>query len=122
MGLDMYLQAEHKQTGEVRLVHSWRKANQIRQWFVTRFDQDDDAQLKITLTGDDIDALISDIEQVLGDKQLAPNLLPTSSGFFFGSPDYDTYYFGELKDTLQYLKNDFEYDFDNEQLFYTEWW
>ncbi|CCF25256.1 MAG: hypothetical protein Q611_LSC00138G0002 [Leuconostoc sp. DORA_2] len=122
MGLDMYLQAEHKQTGEVRLVHSWRKANQIRQWFVTRFDQDDDAQLKITLTGDDIDALISDIEQVLGDKQLAPNLLPTSSGFFFGSTDYDTYYFGELKDTLQYLKNDFEYDFDNEQLFYTEWW
>ena len=121
MGLDMYLQAEHKQTGEVRLVHSWRKANQIRQWFVTRFDQDDDAQLKITLTGDDIDALISDIEQVLGDK-LAPNLLPTSSGFFFGSTDYDTYYFGELKDTLQYLKNDFEYDFDNEQLFYTEWW
>ena len=122
MGLDMYLQAEHKQTGEVRLVHSWRKANQIRQWFVTRFDQDDDAQLKITLTGDDIDALISDMEQVLGDKQLAPNLLPTSSGFFFGSTDYDTYYFGELKDTLQYLKNDFEYDFDNEQLFYTEWW
>lgn len=122
MGLDMYLQAEHKQTGEVRLVHSWRKANQIRQWFVTRFDQDDDAQLKITLTGDDIDALISDIEQVLGDKQLAPNLLPTSSGFLFGSTDYDTYYFGELKDTLQYLKNDFEYDFDNEQLFYTEWW
>ncbi|MCQ6659734.1 hypothetical protein [Leuconostoc citreum] len=122
MGLDMYLQAEHKQTGEVRLVHSWRKANQIRQWFVTRFDQDDDVQLKITLTGDDIDALISDIEQVLGDKQLAPNLLPTSSGFFFGSTDYDTYYFGELKDTLQYLKNDFEYDFDNEQLFYTEWW
>ena len=122
MGLDMYLQAEHKQTGEVRLVHSWRKANQIRQWFVTRFDQDDDAQLKITLTGDDIDALISDIEQGLGDKQLAPNLLPTSSGFFFGSTDYDTYYFGELKDTLQYLKNDFEYDFDNEQLFYTEWW
>ena len=122
MGLDMYLQAEHKQTGEVRLVHSWRKANQIRQWFVTRFDQDDDAQLKITLTGDDIDALISDIEQVLGDKQLAPNLLPTSSGFFFGSTDYDTYYFGELKDTLQYLKNDLEYDFDNEQLFYTEWW
>lgn len=122
MGLDMYLQAEHKQTGEVRLVHSWRKANQIRQWFVTRFDKDDDAQLKITLTGDDIDALISDIEQVLGDKQLAPNLLPTSSGFFFGSTDYDIYYFGELKDTLQYLKNDFEYDFDNEQLFYTEWW
>lgn len=122
MGLDMYLQAENKQTGEGRLVHSWRKANQIRGWFVTRFDQEPDEQLKIALTDDDIDALISDIEQVLADKALAPSLMPTSSGFFFGSTDYDTYYFDELKDTLQYLKNDFEYNPDNEQLFYTEWW
>lgn len=122
MGLDMFLQAENKQTGEGRLVHSWRKANQIREWFVTRFNQEPDEQLKITLTDDDIDALISDIEQVLADKELAPSVLPTSSGFFFGSTDYDTYYFEELKDTLQYLKNDLEYDRDNEQLFYTEWW
>ncbi|MGR8823226.1 hypothetical protein [Leuconostoc citreum] len=122
MGLDMFLQAENKQTGEGRLVHSWRKANQIREWFVTRFNQEPDEQLKIALTDDDIDALIGDIEQVLADKELAPSLLPTSSGFFFGSTDYDTYYFDELKDTLQYLKNDFEYDADNEQLLYTEWW
>ncbi|BAX72865.1 hypothetical protein [Leuconostoc mesenteroides] len=122
MGLDMFLQAEHKQTGEARLVHSWRKANQIRQWFMTRFNQEPDEQLKIALTDDDVNALISDIEQVLSNKQLATSLLPTSSGFFFGSTDYDTYYFDELKDTLQYLKNDFEYDPDNEQLFYTEWW
>lgn len=122
MGLDMFLQAENKQTGEGRLVHSWRKANQIREWFVTRFNQEPDEQLKIALTDDDIDALIGDIEQVLADKELAPSLLPTSSGFFFGSTDYDTYYFDELKDTLQYLKTDFEYDADNEQLLYTEWW
>lgn len=122
MGLDMFLQAENKQTGEERLVHSWRKANQIRQWFVTRFDKELDAQLKIALTDHDIAALISDIEKVLTDNQLAQSLLPTSSGFFFGSTDYDTYYFDELKDTLQYLKNGFEYDPNNEQLFYTEWW
>ncbi|WP_349535085.1 hypothetical protein [Leuconostoc citreum] len=122
MGLDMYLQAKNKQTGEGRLVHSWRKANQIRQWFVTRFEQEPDAQLKIALTDDDITALITDIEQVLVDKALATSLLPTSPGFFFGSTDYDDYYFEELKDTLQYLKHNFEYDSDNEQLFYTEWW
>lgn len=118
----MFLQAENKQTGEGHLVHTWLKANQIREWFVTRFNQEPDEQLKIALTDDDIDALIGDIEQVLADKELTPSVLPTSSGFFFGSTEYDTYYFDELKDTLQYLKNDFEYDPDNEQLFYTEWW
>ncbi|WP_349550087.1 hypothetical protein [Leuconostoc pseudomesenteroides] len=122
MGLDMYLQAENKQTGKSRLLHSWRKANQIRQWFVSHFDQDADAQVRISFNEETIEALIAEIEIVLKKPELAPQLMPTSDGFFFGSTDYDTYYFDELKDTLQYLNNDFEYDPDNEQLIYTEWW
>ncbi|WP_349584130.1 hypothetical protein [Leuconostoc citreum] len=122
MGLDMYLLAENKQTGESRLLYSWRKANQIRRWFVSHFDQDADAQVRISLNEDTIEALIAEIEIVLQKPELAPQLMPTSDGFFFGSTDYDTYYFDELKDTLQYLNNDSEYDPDNEQLIYTEWW
>ncbi|WP_349533742.1 hypothetical protein [Leuconostoc citreum] len=122
MGLDMYLKAENKQTGEGRIVHSWRKANQIRQWFVSHFDQDSDEQLRISLKEDAIDALIAEIELVLQNPELAPYLMPTSDGFFFGSTDYDEDYFEELRDTLQYLINDFEYDPDKEQIFYIEWW
>lgn len=122
MGLDMYLQVKNKQTGEDRLIHSWRKANQIRQWFVSHYEQNPQEQLKISLTTEDIDALIAEIEIVLQKPELAPHLMPTSDGFFFGSTDYDDDYFEELKDTLQYLENNFEYDPDNEQLLYTEWW
>jgi hypothetical protein len=43
-------------------------------------------------------------EQVLANHDLAEELLPTESGFFFGSTEYDEYYFGELEDTREIIK------------------
>jgi hypothetical protein len=40
-------------------------------------------------------------EKVLDDKSLAEELLPTTSGFFFGSTDYDEYYEAELRETIR---------------------
>lgn len=121
-GLDMYLQTENKQTGKAVIIHSWRKANQIRDWFVRRFELDPNDQLKIPITRDDLDALTSDIEQVLTSHALALELLPTASGFFFGSTDYDGYYFEVLRDTRHFLQKEFTYNSDSENLYYTEWW
>lgn len=53
---------------------------------------------------DDIDDLISRCEQVLKDHDLATALLPTQSGFFFGSTDYDNWYFSDVKDCLCQMK------------------
>jgi len=53
---------------------------------------------------DDIDDLISRCEQVLKDRDLANALLPTQSGFFFGSTDYDEWYFSDVKDCLKQMK------------------
>lgn len=53
---------------------------------------------------DDIDDLISRCEQVLKDHGLATALLPTQSGFFFGSTDYDEWYFSDVKDCLRQMK------------------
>ena len=53
---------------------------------------------------DDIDDLISRCEQVLKDHDLANALLPTQSGFFFGSTDYDEWYFSDVKDCLRQMK------------------
>lgn len=122
MGLDMYLQTENRQTGKTVIIHSWRKANQIRDWFVRRFDLDPNDQLKIAITRDDLEALTSDIEQVLASHALALELLPTASGFFFGSTDYDGYYFEVLRDTRHLLQKEFTYNSDSENLYYTEWW
>ncbi|WP_285714050.1 hypothetical protein [Leuconostoc mesenteroides] len=117
-----HLQTENKQTGKAVIIHSWRKANQIRDWFVRRFDLDPNDQLKIAITRVDLEALTGDIEQVLASHALALELLPTASGFFFGSTDYDGYYFEVLRDTRHFLQKEFTYNSDSENLYYTEWW
>ena len=53
---------------------------------------------------DDIDDIISRCERVLKDHKLAEYLLPTQSGFFFGSTDFDKWYFSDVKDCLRQMK------------------
>ncbi len=55
--------------------------------------------------------------KVIKDSGLAAELLPTTSGFFFGGTDYDQYYLDDLKSTKKMLEEalaskgdgDFEY-------------
>lgn len=47
--------------------------------------------------------LIDDITKVLYDPSLAKKLLPTEDGFFFGSTEYDDWYFDELRDAKEQL-------------------
>ena len=44
-------------------------------------------------------------KKVLDDKKLAPELLPTQEGFFFGSQEYDEDYFDEVARTYDMLKD-----------------
>lgn len=53
---------------------------------------------------DDVDDLIDRCERVLKDHRLAHNLLPTRDGFFFGSTDYDDWYFSDVKDCLRQMR------------------
>lgn len=53
---------------------------------------------------EDVDDLIDRCEQVLKDNSLAHELLPTQNGFFFGSTDYDKWYFHDVKDCLKQMK------------------
>lgn len=53
---------------------------------------------------EDVEELISRCERVLADRSLASELLPTQAGFFFGSTDYDEYYFDDVKDCLRQMK------------------
>jgi len=40
-------------------------------------------------------------EEVLTDKSKADTILPTGSGFFFGSTEYDEWYFHGLEKTVK---------------------
>lgn len=53
----------------------------------------------------DIEELISRCDKVLADHSLAQELLPTRSGFFFGSTDYDNWYFNDVKDCRKQMKS-----------------
>ncbi len=122
MGLDMYLSAKRYlwdrdnvtvagidipaplELCEVRCRAAyWRKANMIHAWFVANVQDDDDDCRPYDVGRDDLQTLIDLCREVLANRDKAAELLPTSLGFFFGSDEYDDYYFAELQRTADEL-------------------
>ena len=135
MGLDMYLYRRKKYRendpeynelvkDSIKEVMYWRKANQIRQWFVKNTGYDGDANCEDhELTKDQLIQLRDDCLEVVHDTRLANEVMPISTGFFFGSDKYDTWYFEELKDTAEKLNKIIEEtDWEKETIDYFEWW
>lgn len=44
------------------------------------------------------------LHRVIKDSSLAEELLPTTSGFFFGSTEYDEFYLADIDLTIEQLK------------------
>lgn len=130
MGLDMYLYA-HKHCAEVETFNSvktlmkaenfvseddlrfasikievayWRKANAIHQFFVNLDGGKDECQ-EIYVSREDLQELVNRCNIILENKDVekAKELLPSQGGFFFGSTDYDEYYFEDLENTQKVL-------------------
>jgi hypothetical protein len=104
MGLDMYLmqrirKEEHIEDTDIELVY-WRKANAIHKFFTDINDQYDSCE-SIEVTKDMLGMLLDRCTMVLEDRSRADELLPTTSGFFFGSTQYDEWYFKKLEDTIR---------------------
>lgn len=158
--------------GEYEVAY-WRKANQIRQWFVNHieeFNEDDNGEY-YEVTEELLRKLITDCMSVLlsnkkieisdkiktkmqkiktlsergvdGEKDGAKEtlermekkygltgisvkpeeILPTSSGFFFGSTEYDEWYYKQLENTIEQCEKVLEEtDWNNEVVVYTESW
>lgn len=99
-------------------VAQWRKSNQIHQWFVDNCQNGEDDCRKAYVSREQLQELIGLCKQVIGNRDLADDLLPSQEGFFFGSTEYDEYYFGDLLETVEMLESalketpdgwDFEY-------------
>lgn len=80
----------------------FRKVNFIFKYYEDRGKMHD--QWYAFTDADDIDDIIDRCERILKDHSLANELLPTQSGFFFGSTDYDEWYFSDVKDCLKQMK------------------
>lgn len=81
----------------------WRKANAIHRWFIQNCANDEDDCREMSVSYDQLMELKRLCQQVLDDHDKAPELLPTQEGFFFGSTEYDEYYFDDLKHTIEIL-------------------
>ena len=104
MGLDMYLMKRVKvnkdeDSVDTELVY-WRKANAIHNFFTSIKDQHESCE-SIEVTKDMLGMLLDRCTMVLEDRSRADELLPTTSGFFFGSTEYDEWYFKKLEDTIR---------------------
>jgi hypothetical protein len=96
-------------SGSISLgVMYWRKANAVHDWFVREIQNgEDDCKTYYVERGNLID-LLELCQRVVAsqgdDGVLAAELLPTTSGFFFGSTDYDEYYYQDLLWTIEGLE------------------
>ena len=92
----------------------WRKANQIHAWFVRECANGVDECQPTPVRDGKLRELKVIIEFLLDIKDLpnAPKeiekLLPTQSGFFFGSTEIDEYYWNDLRRTLDILNKAIE--------------
>lgn len=82
----------------------WRKANQIHNWFVQNVQNGEDDCREHYVSYEDIIKLYVTVCEVLEDHSKAEDLLPTESGFFFGSTDFNEYYFEDLVHTKKILE------------------
>ena len=129
MGLDMYLYgATYKIDGEtctseIKLVEVgyWRKHNAIHKWIVDNVQEGVDNCAMYYVSEVHLKKLLTACNKVLRNPTVknAMELLPTTSGFFFGGTDLTDnfeleYYLNGLKYTAQLIhdllaKNEFDY-------------
>lgn len=145
MGLDMYLNAkrflwhnedelsesisEHfPELGSKRVKQVtaeagyWRKSNQIHKWFVENVQNNVDDCGEYEVTKEDLKKLLDIVEEVLADHSKAKTLLPNTSGFFFGSQEYDDYYFQDLEYTKDLLHDILDNNWDGWYFEYHSSW
>ena len=83
----------------------WRKANAIHKWFVDNVQRGTDNCGVYFVTAEQLEKLLELVNEVLRNRDKAAELLPTASGFFFGSLIYDEGYFDDLLQTKAIIEN-----------------
>ena len=100
-GLSRYVDLEKRAGGasvEAVAVY-WRKANAIHQWFVDNCADGVDDCRPVYVSTDHLKELLARINEALATPTDVDEILPTTSGFFFGSTEYDDFYWEDLKHT-----------------------
>jgi len=98
----------------------WRKANAIHKWFVDNCQDGVDDCRDAYVGFNDLQALLDLCRIVIIDKSKAEQLLPSTSGFFFGNTEYDEWYYNDIQNTIEILEKAVE-DKDGEYYYSSSW-
>lgn len=120
MGLDIYFHKVKR-----REIGYFRKVN----FLVAFFEKKGFAtaeQTSLQINKQDAEELLDLCNQVLADSSKAEELLPTMAGFFFGSTDYDKYYFQDVEEVRDWIVSDllpaFDSLGDNDYIEFSTWY
>ena len=98
----------------------WRKANHIHKWFVDNCQGGEDDCKEYWVDAKQLVRLKDLCESVLLQKDVG--LLPTADGFFFGSTDYDEWYWSEIEETAKGLEKVLKLDQGKWDFYYRASW
>ena len=98
-------------TNIVEEVGYWRKFNALHRWFVETVQNGNDDCGTYYVDHSKLEELLKILEEVSArrgeyeeNELVAQKLLPTAQGFFFGSDDYDDWYYEYVKETITIVK------------------
>ena len=115
MGLDITIDVKGN-------AHDFRKRNWLMPFVEEAIDQEVESCESYELSKETMLDLLERIDKVLADHSLAEELLPTTSGFFFGSTEYDDRYFMQLQDAKEQLEKDVKSMDDDDSATFWSWW
>lgn len=124
MGLDQYLM-KRNDIGEDQKAIYWRKSNFVHRYFTKDWEErgfKTDNVTEFPVSKSDLKELLELCKVVLEDHTQALHLLPTMKGFFFGSIDYDDWYFNDIKYTKEELEQVLKEAEDNDEFYYFAWY
>ena len=111
MGLDIYFHLNKKGQEETSEIGYYRKVNFLVSFFEDYGEVKNLKPLKIEKSW--VKDLIDCCDEVLKDNSKADELLPTTSGFFFGSTEYDEKYFYDVEKVKNFCENFLIEEFEN---------
>lgn len=109
-------------------VVQWRKANAIHNWFVNNVQGGEDNCAEYYVSRDELADLRSALDKALAirdgnDDTPIEEVLPTGEGFFFGSTEYDKWYWAEIEYTYKEVDRLLtDPKFENFEFSYTSSW
>jgi len=102
---DMFKSGNLNTTGVSFEVGYWRKANAIHKWFVDNCQEGVDNCQGHYVGREKLIELKELCKKILKEhtQEIAEELMPVEQGFFFGTYEYDEWYWGSLEETIKII-------------------